>query len=56
MNSEHDKTIHPVLMSMLRNIIAKYPEYEYIKNRHPYVSEKDGRLYFDMLQKNPICC
>ena len=48
MNSEHDKTIHPVLMSMLRNIIAKYSEYEYIKDRLPYVSEKDGRLYLDM--------
>ncbi|MDD4125530.1 MAG: hypothetical protein PHW77_07400 [Eubacteriales bacterium] len=48
MNSEHDKTIHPVLICMLRNIIAKYPKYAYIKNRQPYVNEKDGRLYFDM--------
>jgi len=48
MNSEHDKTIHPVLMCILRNIISKYPEYEHIKSRQPYISEKDGRLYFDM--------
>jgi len=44
MNSEHDKTIHPVLMCILRNIISKYPEYEHIKSRQPYISEKDGRL------------
>ncbi|NCA67709.1 MAG: hypothetical protein EOM87_06575 [Clostridia bacterium] len=48
MNSEHDKTIHPVLICMLRNIIAKCPEYAYIKDRQPYVSGKDGRLHFDM--------
>jgi len=48
MNSENDKSIHPVLISMLRNIIAKYPEYEYIKDREPYVSDEDGRLYFSM--------
>ena len=48
MNSEQDKIIHPVLMSILRNIVTKYPEYEYVKNRQPYINEKDGRLYFDM--------
>lgn len=48
MNSEHDKNVHPVLFCMLRNNISRYPEYEYIKERRPYVSEKDGRLYFDM--------
>ncbi|MBN2853244.1 MAG: hypothetical protein JXQ23_10970 [Clostridia bacterium] len=48
MNSEHDKTIHPVLFFMLRNILVRFPEYEYIKNRQPYIGEKDGRLYFDM--------
>jgi hypothetical protein len=48
MNGETDKTIHPVLISMLRNIISRYPEYEYIKDREPYVSEKDGRLHFNM--------
>lgn len=48
MNSEHDKVIHPVILSILRNIIAKYPEYEYIKEREPYINDKDGRLYFNM--------
>lgn len=48
MNSEHDKTIHPVLICMLRNIIAKYPEYVYIKDRQPFISNKDGRLHFNM--------
>lgn len=49
MNSEQDKTIHPVIISILRNIIAKYPEYDYIKYREPYINEKDGRLHFDMV-------
>ena len=48
MNSEHDRTIHPVLFCILRNNLAKYPEYVYIKSRKPFVSDKDGRLYFDM--------
>lgn len=48
MNSEGDRTIHPVIMCAIRNVIARLPEYEYIKNREPYVDEKDGRLYFNM--------
>ncbi|MGI6716838.1 MAG: hypothetical protein ACOX3X_06575 [Eubacteriales bacterium] len=48
MNSEHDKTIHPVLFSILRNNLARYPEYEYIKDRQPFISDKNGRLYFNM--------
>ena len=48
MNSEHDKTIHPVLICMLRNNLARYPEYAYIKDRQPYVSDKDERLHFNM--------
>ena len=48
MNSDNDKNIHPVILCILRNIISKYPEYEYIKDRQPYIKEKDGRLYFDM--------
>lgn len=46
-NSENDKTIHPVLLCILRNALARYPEYEYIKDRQPYVGG-DGRLHFDM--------
>lgn len=48
MNSEDDKTLHPVLLSILRNNLARYPEYEYIKDRQPFVSNKDRRLHFDM--------
>lgn len=50
MNSEHDKTIHPVIICMLRNLMSRYPEYAYIKERQPYISEKDGRLHFDIIQ------
>jgi hypothetical protein len=48
MNSEHDKTIHPLLMFLLRNNIRRYLEYDYISSRQPYVDEKDGRLHFDL--------
>lgn len=48
MNSIQDKMINPILLSILRNAITKYPEYYYIKDRQPYVNEKNGRLYFDM--------
>ena len=48
MNSESDRLIHPVILCILRNILAKYPEYAYIKTRQPCVSDKDGRLYFHM--------
>ena len=48
MNSEHDRTIHPVLFCILRNIMARLPEYEYIKKREPYISEKDVRLHFNI--------
>lgn len=53
MNREQDKTIHPVLFCILRNMLCNYPEYKYIKDRMPYVEEKDGRLHFDM---NPSEC
>jgi len=48
MNSERDKLLHPVLLSMLRNILCRYEEYEYIKEREPYIDNSDGRLHFDM--------
>ncbi len=60
MNSDGDKTMHPVLLCILRNALAKYPEYSYIKDRQPYVKtpgngkagEKDGRLYFDFSRES----
>ena len=48
MNSENDKRIHPVIFCILRNILSNYPEYAYIKIRQPYISDKDGRLHFNM--------
>ncbi|MDD4356667.1 MAG: hypothetical protein PHN98_05390 [Smithellaceae bacterium] len=54
MNSENDRAIHPVLLCILRNNIAKYEEFNYIKDRQPYINEKDGRLYFDMREENVI--
>lgn len=51
MNSEHDKTVHPVVLCMLRNLMSRLPEYAHIKDRQPYVSEKDGRLYLDLARE-----
>jgi len=48
MNSENDKTNHPVMICAIRSALARLPEYAYIKDRQPYVNEKDGRLHFDM--------
>lgn len=48
MNSESDRVIHPMILCVIRNCLARFPEYEYIKERLPYINERDGRLYFDM--------
>jgi hypothetical protein len=48
MNSENDKTNHPVMICAIRNALSRLPEYAYIKGRQPYLSDKDGRLHFDM--------
>lgn len=48
MNSEQDRTIHPVLLCILRNLLCQYPEYDHIRNRRPYISQKDKRLHFDI--------
>lgn len=48
MNSDSDKMMHSVLLCILRNALSKYLEYAYIKDRQPYVSKKDRRLYFEM--------
>lgn len=48
MNNENDKVNHPVMICMLRNCLYRFPEYAHIKDTEPYVSEKDGRLHFDM--------
>ncbi len=48
MNSENDKTNHPVMICTIRNALSRLPGYAYIKDRQPYVGDKDGRLHFDM--------
>jgi hypothetical protein len=52
MNSENDKIVHPVSLCVLRNCLARLPEYAHIKDIQPFVSEKDGRLHFNMEDKN----
>ena len=47
MNSEPDRIIHPVISCVLRNTLARLPEYAYLKDRKPYINEKDGRLHFN---------
>ena len=54
MNSESDKTNHPVMICMLRNCLSRFPEYAHIKDTQPYVSEKDGRLHFDISSDRKI--
>ncbi len=46
MNNDNDRLIHPVILCILRNLISKIPEYSYIRDISPFLSEKDGRLYF----------
>jgi len=48
MNNESDKIHHPVLCCILRNCLCRFPEYAYLKDRQPYVSDKDERLHFDV--------
>ncbi|MNC76531.1 hypothetical protein D3C75_1282720 [compost metagenome] len=33
---------------MALNVLSRLPEYEYLKNREPYLSESDGRLHVDV--------
>jgi len=37
-----------VALYAMRNALSRLPEYEYIKDRKPYVCEKSGRLRFDI--------
>lgn len=48
MNSQRDRTLHPVILCILRNLISQYPQYAHIKRRAPYINPKDSRLYFDI--------
>jgi hypothetical protein len=48
MNSENDRAVHPVLLCMLRNMLARLPEFANIKTYQPYIDPRDGRLRFDI--------
>ena len=48
MNSEHDKETHLMLICVVRNCLSRLSQYEYIKDRLPFVNPKDNRLCFDM--------
>lgn len=48
MNSEKDKLYNPIFYFVMRNCLCRLPEFTYIKNRQPYLDEKNGRLYFNM--------
>ena len=37
-----------ILLCVMRNTLARLPEYSYLKDRQPYVDKKDGRLRFNM--------
>lgn len=46
MNSDNDKYVNTLDKYILRNCLSRLPEFDYIKEREPFISEKDGRLYF----------
>lgn len=48
MQTEYAKIYQPLMYCVYRNCLSRFFEYEYIKNRQPYISEKDGRLRFDI--------
>lgn len=48
MTTERNKLYQPALYYVMRNCLSRFAEFEYIKNREPYVSDKDGRLYFNV--------
>jgi len=37
-----------IALCVMRNALARLPEYSHIKNRQPYINEKSGRWQFDM--------
>lgn len=48
LNNENSIIYQPILYCILRNCLCRLPEYEYLRNHQPYVSEKDKRLHFDV--------
>jgi len=56
MNSEQEKALHPVLLCVIRDLMARLPNYAHLKDCQPYVSEKDGRLRFPLDCEVPLLC
>ena len=48
MNSEQDKYMSPLYKYILRNCLARIPQYAYLKDRAPHIDDRDGRLHFKM--------
>lgn len=48
LNTEKARIYQPVFYYVYRNCLSGFPEYSYIKNRQPYINEKNGKLCFDM--------
>jgi len=44
-----------VLLCVMRNVLARLPEYSYIRNRQPFVDDKNGKLRFNMDECEVIC-
>jgi hypothetical protein len=47
LQSDHDRYASPFGMYVMRNCLSRLEEYEYLKERKPYISDRDGRLHFD---------
>ena len=54
MNSENDRTIHPVLLCIARNLVANMPEHAHIRTIQPTLCDRDGRLYLRIDQTSPL--
>jgi hypothetical protein len=48
LNSELDRYINLQCKYILRNCLSRLQQYEYLQHRKPYVSERDGRLHFNI--------
>ncbi len=48
MKTANAKTLHPILLCILRNCLSSFPDYEYLSNYIPKVKEVDGRLHLEV--------
>lgn len=47
-NCDFDLKINTLNKNIIRNCLSRLGKYEYLKQRRPYIDDRDGRLYFDM--------